>query len=87
MEQGFPLYPLSHGNLWWKLRRNYPEHGSSGECTERCLLFIRTYMQSVVKLFDRIRTDIGWNLEIMHDIHEETFSGRYTEFYKRAGAV
>ena len=30
----------------------------------------RTYMQSVVKLFDRIRTDIGWNLEIMHDIHE-----------------
>ena len=30
----------------------------------------KTYMQSVVKLFDRIRTDIGWDLEIMHDIHE-----------------
>ncbi len=30
----------------------------------------RMYMRSVVKLFDRIRTDIGWNLEIMHDIHE-----------------
>lgn len=30
----------------------------------------RTYMQSVVKLFDKIRTDIGWDLEIMHDIHE-----------------
>jgi len=30
----------------------------------------RTYMQSVIKLFDRIRTDIGWDLEIMHDVHE-----------------
>ena len=30
----------------------------------------RAYMQSVVKLFDRVRRDIGWNLEIMHDIHE-----------------
>ena len=30
----------------------------------------RAYMQSVVKLFERVRCDIGWNLEIMHDIHE-----------------
>ncbi len=30
----------------------------------------RAYMQSVFKLFERVRSDIGWNLEIMHDIHE-----------------
>jgi len=30
----------------------------------------RVYMQSVVSLFERIRNDIGWNLEIMHDVHE-----------------
>ena len=30
----------------------------------------RTYMQSVIRLFERVRSDIGWNLEIMHDIHE-----------------
>ena len=40
---------------------------------ESCLLYTsssRTYMQSVIRLFDRIRSDIGWDLEIMHDIHE-----------------
>ena len=30
----------------------------------------KMYMRSVVELFDRIRTDIGWELEIMHDVHE-----------------
>lgn len=30
----------------------------------------KMYMRSVVQLFDRIRTDIGWDLEIMHDVHE-----------------
>ena len=54
----------------------YPENAPKGAYYSS-----RTYMQIVVKLFDRIRTDIGWNLEIMHDIHER-LSGRYTEFYK-----
>ena len=30
----------------------------------------RVYMQSVVKLFEHIRNNIGWDLEIMHDVHE-----------------
>ena len=30
----------------------------------------RIYMQSVVKLFESIRNDIGWNVEVMHDVHE-----------------
>lgn len=28
------------------------------------------YMNSVVKLLERIRRDIGWEIEIMHDVHE-----------------
>ena len=28
------------------------------------------YMQSVVELMDKVRTEFGWNLEIMHDVHE-----------------
>lgn len=30
----------------------------------------RMYQNSVIRLLDRIRTDIGWDLEIMHDVHE-----------------
>ena len=30
----------------------------------------KTYMQSVVKMFEQIRRDFGWDLEIMHDVHE-----------------
>lgn len=30
----------------------------------------RSYMRSVVKLFDHVRCEFGWELEIMHDIHE-----------------
>lgn len=30
----------------------------------------RMYMNSVIKLFDRIRSDFGWELEVMHDVHE-----------------
>ena len=30
----------------------------------------RLYMQSVVELMDKVRTEFGWNLEIMHDVHE-----------------
>jgi mannonate dehydratase len=30
----------------------------------------KTYMRSVNGLFGRIRRDLGWDLELMHDIHE-----------------
>lgn len=30
----------------------------------------RLYMNSVIKLFDKIRNDIGWDLELIHDVHE-----------------
>jgi mannonate dehydratase len=30
----------------------------------------KTYMRSVNELFTRIRQDFGWELEIMHDVHE-----------------
>lgn len=30
----------------------------------------RMYMDSVIKLFDRVRSDFGWELEVMHDVHE-----------------
>lgn len=30
----------------------------------------KRYMQSTVKLFDKIRSEIGWEVELLHDIHE-----------------
>lgn len=30
----------------------------------------RAYMKSVVSLMEKIRNDIGWDIEILHDVHE-----------------
>lgn len=30
----------------------------------------KRYMQSTVKLFEKVRNDIGWDVELLHDIHE-----------------
>lgn len=30
----------------------------------------RLYMRSVVDLLDRVRAEFGWDLEVMHDVHE-----------------
>ncbi|MEY8354682.1 enolase C-terminal domain-like protein [Lachnospiraceae bacterium 54-53] len=40
----------------------------------------RMYMDSVYKLFDRIRRDIGWNVELMHDVHERLTFAETLEF-------
>lgn len=70
MEQGF-RYIRCHmgtygGNFDGTIQRMvHPENSPGGAYYSP-----RAYMQSVGKLFDRIRTDIGWDLEIMHDIHE-----------------
>lgn len=42
-----------------------PEHAPAGAYFDP-----RMYMDSVVRLFDHIRTKIGWDLELMHDVHE-----------------
>ncbi len=30
----------------------------------------KKYMRSVVELFDKVRSDIGWEVELLHDVHE-----------------
>lgn len=30
----------------------------------------RLYMQNTVKLFEKVRNDVGWDVELLHDIHE-----------------
>ncbi|MHB8131400.1 MAG: enolase C-terminal domain-like protein [Mobilitalea sp.] len=30
----------------------------------------KMYMNSVIKLFERVRSDFGWEIEVMHDVHE-----------------
>lgn len=46
----------------------------------------KDYMRSVVGLFDRIRTDIGWELEIMHDVHERLSLADTLDFAKEMEA-
>lgn len=40
----------------------------------------RMYRESVCRLFERIRTDIGWELELMHDVHERLTPAETLEF-------
>jgi len=42
----------------------------------------RMYMNSVYQLFERIRTDIGWDIEILHDVHERLTLVETLEFAK-----
>ncbi len=42
----------------------------------------RTYMRNTIELFDRIRTDIGWEVEIMHDVHERLSLSDALDFSK-----
>ena len=37
-------------------------------------------MNSVYHLFDRVRNDIGWNVELMHDVHERLSLAQTIEF-------
>lgn len=40
------------------------------------------YMRSVVKLFDHVRTEFGWEVEFMHDIHERLSLADTLQFAK-----
>ena len=42
----------------------------------------KMYMQSVVRLLDNIRQDIGWDIEIMHDVHERLSLADSLQFAK-----
>lgn len=43
----------------------HPEHAPSGAYYSP-----KAYMRSTVQLFERVRMDIGWDLELLHDVHE-----------------
>lgn len=56
---------LYGGNLGKSQRLVKPENAPDGAYYDP-----RLYMQSVIDLMDKVRTEFGWNLEIMHDVHE-----------------
>ena len=58
-----------------------PDHAPDG-----AYFHSRKYMQSVVSLFDRIRTDIGWEIEVMHDVHERLTLAETLDFAKEMEA-
>lgn len=42
----------------------------------------KMYMRSVVELFDKIRNDFGWDIELMHDVHERLSLAETLDFAK-----
>lgn len=53
------------GNFDNRQRLIKPENAPSGSYYDPKL-----YMRSVIGLMDKVRTQFGWELEIMHDVHE-----------------
>ena len=82
MEEGY-RYVRCHmgtygGNFDGRIQKMVkPEHAPEG-----AYFHPRMYMESVYHLFDRIRADIGWDLEIMHDVHERLTLAETLEFAK-----
>lgn len=56
---------LYGGNLSNSQRIMRPENAPEGAYYDP-----RMYMRSVVELMEKVRGEFGWNLEIMHDVHE-----------------
>ncbi len=54
-----------------------PEHAPDG-----AYFHPRRYMESVYRLFDRVRRDLGWEIELMHDVHERLAPAQVLEFAK-----
>lgn len=52
-----------------------PEHAPEGAYFDP-----RLYMESVYRLFDRVRSDIGQEVELMHDVHERLTPAQVLEF-------
>ena len=64
------------GNFDGKIQRIVkPDHAPDG-----AYFHPRMYMQSVYKLFDRVRSDIGFEVELMHDVHERLSFADTLEF-------
>lgn len=80
MEEGY-RYIRCHmgtygGNFDGKIQRIVkPDHAPDG-----AYFHPRMYMQSVYKLFDRVRSDIGFEVELMHDVHERLSFADNLEF-------
>ncbi|WP_024348391.1 enolase C-terminal domain-like protein [Lacrimispora indolis] len=64
------------GNFDGKIQRIVKPHNAP----EGAYFHPRMYMQSVYKLFDRVRRDIGWEVELMHDVHERLSFAETLEF-------
>jgi mannonate dehydratase len=46
----------------------------------------KLYMDSVVELFERVRAEFGWELELLHDVHERLSPADTLQFAKRMEA-
>ncbi len=70
LEQGYHYIRCQMGTYGGTMngapqKLNKPENAPDG-----MYYSTKLYMQSTVKLFEQIRNDIGWEVELLHDIHE-----------------
>ena len=70
LEQGYHYIRCQMGTYGGTMngapqKLNKPENAPDG-----MYYSTKLYMQSTVKLFEQIRNDIGWDVELLHDIHE-----------------
>lgn len=82
MEEGY-RYVRCHmgtygGNFDGKMQKMvHPENSPKGSYYSP-----KTYIKSVIKLFECIRNNVGWDIEIMHDVHERLSLADTLDFAK-----
>lgn len=70
MEQGYGYIRCQKGVYGGNWNGNMQKLNKPENSPKGIYYHPRAYMRSTIELFERIRTDIGWEVEIMHDVHE-----------------
>lgn len=82
MEKGYRYIRCHMGTYGGNFNGKCQTFAKPDQAPDGAYFHPRLYMESVYRLFDRVRQDIGWDVELMHDVHERLSPAHVLEFAK-----
>ncbi len=82
MEKGYRYIRCHMGTYGGNFNGKCQTFAKPDQAPDGAYFHPRLYMESVYRLFDRVRQDIGWDVELMHDVHERLSPAQVLEFAK-----
>lgn len=82
MEKGYRYIRCHMGTYGGNFNGKCQTFAKPDQAPDGAYFHPRLYMESVCRLFDRVRQDIGWDVELMHDVHERLSPAQVLEFAK-----